>query len=538
MKFKGRMWVDVEYESEKTNLPLLVAEREDITPLLGMDWMKELKLSINEISLDSLDQSEKIIRKFGALFNTNTTIKNAEVRIQMKPGYYPFKQKARPIPYHLQDPVKNEIERLVKSGHLERLEGVDEDCFVSPVVITVKKDKSVKIALDSRKLNENCIKKRPHMPNMEELLNQISAEISRKPTEPLWLSKVDLDYAYGQMKLAEETSKHCNFAITGEKLNGYYRFKRGFYGLADIPTIFQEKIDRTLNYQTPVWLDDIIIVSRGKKAEHAKKVEKIFEKLEKEGYRASKKKSKFFLKETVWLGHTISEEGIKPNKEKTDAIKRLKSPENPKQLKVISRSHTIFGKIYTEIIGKKTDNLRKLLKKNVQWNWNEEKENEFRKLKECITNLPCLAHYNGEKENIVTTDACGTGLGVALWQKQENGNIKPVAFASRYLNDAEKKYSIGELELLAVVWGLERFRFYLYGKKVNLFSDHQALEPMLKRNKANKQYSARLTRWLDRLNHFDITIKHMAGSEIKFTDFISRNPVEEPHRKRIMKKNL
>ena len=86
---------------------------------------------------------------------------------------------------------------------------------------------------------------------------------------------------------------------------------------------------------------------------------------------------------------------------------------------------------------------------------------------------------------------------------------------------------MGELELLAVVWGLERFRFHLYGKQVQLFPDHQAaLEPLLNKNKINKQYSARLTRWLDRLNHFDIRLKDTAGKEIKFTDFISRNPTE------------
>ena len=99
--------------------------------------------------------------------------------------------------------------------------------------------------------------------------------------------------------------------------------------------------------------------------------------------------------------------------------------------------------------------------------------------------------------------------------------------ASRYLNDAEKKYSIGEQELLAVIWGLERFRFHLYGKQVQLFSDHQALEPLLKRNKQINN-TVRLTRWLDRLNHFDICLKPTAGEEIKFTDYISRNPTENP----------
>ena len=107
---------------------------------------------------------------------------------------------------------------------------------------------------------------------------------------------------------------------------------------------------------------------------------------------------------------------------------------------------------------------------------------DFNDLKKEFTTQPCLAHYNGSKDSIVTTDACNTGLGIALWQRQNNSELKPIAYASRYLNDAEKKYSVGELittELLAVVCGLERFRFHLYGKQVHLFSDHQDLEPLL-----------------------------------------------------------
>ena len=144
-----------------------------------------------------------------------------------------------------------------------------------------------------------------------------------------------------------------------------------------------------------------------------------------------------------------------------------------------------------------------------------------------LTEEPCLAHYAKDRKNIVTTDASKTGLGITLWQKQSDGEIKPMAFGSRYLNDTEKNYSIGELELLAVVWGLEKVRFNLYRKKVYLCSDHQALEPLIKRNRCNRQYSARLTRWLDRLAHFDIAIQHIAGSNLKFTDFFSKNPVEK-----------
>ena len=176
-------------------------------------------------------------------------------------------------------------------------------------------------------------------------------------------------------------------------------------------------------------------------------------------------------------------------------------------------------------LSERTDKLRKLLKKNEPWNWEEEQQKDFEKIKQMLTEGPCLAHYAKDKENIVTTDASTTGLGITLWQKQHDGNTKLIAFGSRYLNDTEKKYSIGELELLAVVWGLEKFRFYFYGRKVHLYTDHQALEPLIKRNRCNKQYSARLTRWLDRLTHFDISSQHIAGSNLKYTDYFSRNLV-------------
>ena len=106
--------------------------------------------------------------------------------------------------------------------------------------------------------------------------------------------------------------------------------------------------------------------------------------------------------------------------------------------------------------------------------------------KPMLTEGLCLAHYAEEKNNMITTDASTTGLGITLWPKQDDGNTKPTAFGSRHLSETGKKYFIGELELLAVVWGLEKFRFILYRKKLHLYPDHQAL---VKQNRCNKQYS-------------------------------------------------
>ena len=147
-------------------MQILITERNDITPLLGLDWMKKVKLTIGNLRIQDSNQPEKrrVIEKFPDSFKNNTTIKHPEINIQLKPGgHYPVKQKARHIPLHLQEDVGRELEKLIKTGHLEKVKHVDEDCFVSPMVITVKNDKRVKIALDSRKLNDSCIKIRPHV---------------------------------------------------------------------------------------------------------------------------------------------------------------------------------------------------------------------------------------------------------------------------------------------------------------------------------------------------------------------------------------
>ena len=92
---------------------------------------------------------------------------------------------------------------------------------------------------------------------MEELISKISAEITRNSGK-IWMSKIDLDYAYGQAKLTVEAAKHCVFSIIGGDFTGHYRFKKGFHGLSEIPTVFQEHIDKVLVFKTPVWLDDSI----------------------------------------------------------------------------------------------------------------------------------------------------------------------------------------------------------------------------------------------------------------------------------------
>ena len=529
IKFKGETMVEVKTEKSKITLPILITENKNTQPLLGLDWLDKLEIGLQGNTntniiryIETDERRQKIVKEYEDLFKNNHTIKDLAIDIQLKKYTKPIQQKGRPVPIHFHKTVKNELKKLIETRHLEKANNTTENCFVSPAVITIKKDKSVKIALDSRKLNEACVKRKATMPNMEELISKISAEITRSDGE-IWMSKIDLDYAYGQAKLTAEAARHCVFSIIGGDFTGHYRFKKGFYGLSDIPTVFQEHIDKVLEFKTPVWLDDIICVTNGTIDDHEREIREVLTKVQNAGYRASERKTELFKQEITWLGYHIDQKGVKPIKDKTEAITKLMAPKNAKELKSFLGSIQPLAKFINNL-SKKTDRMRRLLKKETHWEWTPEIDEDFENLKKEITEPPCLAHFDPKKENYVTTDACNTGLGATLWQK-EGEIFRPVAFASRFLTDCERKYAINELELLGALWGLEYFRYFVYGKRVNLLTDHQALQPLLKRNRAHKQYSARLTRWLDRLGHFDVNVQYTAGKNIPLTDYLSRHPI-------------
>ena len=179
------------------------------------------------------------------------------------------------------------------------------------------------------------------------------------------MSMIDLDYAYGQAKLTAEAAKHCVFYIIGGDFTGHNRFKKGFYGLSDILTVFQEHIDKVLEFKTPVWLDDIICVTNGTIDEHEREVREVLTKLQNAGYRASERKTELFKQEITWLGYRINQSGVKPIKDKTEALTKLKAPKNAKELKSFLGSIQHLSNFINNL-PKKTDRMRRLLKKETR----------------------------------------------------------------------------------------------------------------------------------------------------------------------------
>ena len=183
-------------------------------------------------------------------------------------------QKRRRVPIQLQNQKDGEINKLPKEGHIEKVEKIRNDNFIQPTVITVKKYKSVKIALDARSLDESIAKDKYQMPNLDTLIDLIAEKLDEKKTCKAWYSSVDMTYAYGQVPLHELTKRHCNFQIKGGKSTETYRFTTGYYGLTIMPTEFQKVMDLTLaNINSVfVYIDDILIVTKGTKQDHINKV--------------------------------------------------------------------------------------------------------------------------------------------------------------------------------------------------------------------------------------------------------------------------
>ena len=119
-------------------------------------------------------------------------------------------------------------------GHITKLDKSTSDCFIAPIVITVKKDDSIKLAMDAKPINRQLFKNKYQMPNVDELIDGVSQIVTENKKGTLYFSVLDLKYAYSQLKLAADTARQCNFNIVGGKATGTYRFLTGFYGLADI----------------------------------------------------------------------------------------------------------------------------------------------------------------------------------------------------------------------------------------------------------------------------------------------------------------
>ena len=290
---------------EVTDATFLVTERR-ARCILGLDLQGKLGIQTTQKSAQSRksrfdvllceqpeDRKKQFYKPFPSLFDRKGESINHVVNTKFKYPLCPIQEKGRRIPIHMQDKVQAELSKLLSKGHITKLDKCTSDCFIAPIVITVKKDDSIKLALDAKPINRQLFKNKYQMPNVDEILDGVSQIVT---VGRLYFTVLDLKYAYSQIKLNAETAKQCNFNIVGGQATGTYRFLTGFYGLADMPAEFQKAMDRTLNHakNTFCFLDDILIVSKGNEREHERLVTNVPKKLDNENLALKLEKCAFF----------------------------------------------------------------------------------------------------------------------------------------------------------------------------------------------------------------------------------------------------
>ena len=175
------------------------------------------------------------------------------------------------------------------------------------------------------------------MPNVETLIDQVGHTIARitSKNKDILLSKIDLRYAYSQLRLDQKTAEHCNFSILCGPATGTYQFQTGFYGLTNMPADFQKAVDNTLvNIENIfAYLDDILIVTENDLDIHIRKIKEVLLRLEQENLAISLHKCEFAQTEVEWLGFNITKTGTTPLIKKTQAILEIPPPKTLKELR-------------------------------------------------------------------------------------------------------------------------------------------------------------------------------------------------------------
>ena len=220
------------------------------------------------------------------------------------------------------------------------------------------------------------------------------------------------------------------------------------------------------------------------------------------------------LEEIKYLGHIFSKDGLKPDQSKIEAVRKMPTPECKKDVERFLGVVTYLAKFIPNM-SKHTEPLRGLTRDDVEWQWKAEHQQAFNTMKTMLTEAPVLRYYDVKLPVTLSVDASKSGLGAVLLQE-----LKPVAYASRALTETEQRYAQIEKEMLAIVFGAERFHQYIYGREVDVQSDHKPLEVIMK--KPLSSAPARIQRLLMRLQKYQVNVQYKPGKEMYIADALSR----------------
>ncbi|XP_071674326.1 uncharacterized protein [Lolium perenne] len=487
--------VPIDIQGKRFHADLIVLGEQGLEVILGMNWMVKYKGHIDcvrrAITLAAEDgeivehvatiPSSKVLCKTSvaspALHEVPIACEYPEVFpdelpgmppdrdiefiIELVPGTAPIAQR----PYRMNPQELVELKKQLNDMLRKGLIRPSASPWGSPVIFVDKRDGTIRLCVDYRKLNDVTIKNKYPLPKIEDLFDQMNGARV--------FSKIDLRTGYHQLK------------------------------------VFM----KYLNKFVVVFIDDILIYSKSEE-EHAEHLQIVLGTLRDHKLYAKFSKCEFWLKEVGFLGHVISAGGVSVDPSKIQSIMEKKAPTNQTEVRAFLGLAGYYRK-FVEGFSSIARPLTQLLKKDKKFEWTDKCEASFQELKKRLVTAPVLTMPDITKDFDVYCDASKLGLGSVLMQEG-----KVIAYLSRQLRPHEMNYPTHDLELAAVVHALKTWRHYLVGNRCEIYTDHKSLKYIFTQRELNMRQS----RWMELIKDYDLGIHYHPGKANVVADALSREP--------------
>lgn len=468
----------------------------------------------SELSKNQTRDLEQIVSKFKELsWNEGETLGRTNMithRIDTGDSQ-PLKQRHHNMSPYMLDHLNKELDKMLELGV------VSKSCspWASPVLLVKKASGELRFCFDGRKLNSVTKKDAYPLPHVDHILNKLSGA--------RYLSSIDLKSAFWQIPLEESSKEKTAFVIPSR---GLYNFNVMPFGLSNAAQTQQRLMETVLGYQLEpycfVYLDDVIIATPTFE-KHVEVLEEVFSRLKTANLTINLNKCEFCRPSLKYLGFLIDRQGLRTDPEKIAAMINFQRPTTVTELKRfvgIVGWYRRFIPSYSSLTSPLTS-LIKGKRKSQKISWDDKAEDAFRKIKEALVTAPILASPDFKKMFTIQCDASDVGVGCVLSQEDDDGREVVIAFASRTLSDAEKKYTVTEKECLAVLFGVHKFRCYIEGTRFKVITDHHSLLWLSNL----KDPCGRLARWAVKMQQYDMLLEHRKGSLNVVPDALSRAPL-------------
>ena len=480
--------------------------------LMGRDWLGRLKVNIGQVNLLEHDKIKEVLDKHEAVFDGNIgCLKDAKVTLHVNEAAKPKFLKPRTVPYLLREKVEKQLSKMEQQGIISP---VQHSQWAAPIVPVPKNDGTVRICGDFKTtINQVSVTETYPLPRVDDLFADLSGG--------KFFTKLDMSNAYLQLPLSDESKQY----VTINTHKGLFQFNRLPFGVSSAPAIFQRTMETLLRGLSGVSVyQDDVLVTGSSTDQHLQNLDAVLNCIENAGLRLNCAKCSFLKPRIEYLGHIIDESGLHPTDDKIAALKEAPTHKNVTQLRSFLGLINYYSKFLPNL-STKLRPLYNLLLKNKRWTWTEQHDTAFKLAKEALQADSVLAHYDSTKPLLLACDASEYGIGAVLSHILDTGEEKPIAYASRTLNSAERNYSQLEREGLAIVFGVKKFHNYLYGRHFTIESDHQPLSHLFSETKSIPvMASARIQRWALTLAAYQYNIRYKSGKTLNNADALSRLP--------------